>query len=55
VDVLPVTHEDKMETFLMSETLKYLYLLFEDSSVLPLDQYVFNTEVSWIVRLWETR
>ncbi|KAG8825522.1 mannosyl-oligosaccharide alpha-1,2-mannosidase [Serendipita sp. 401] len=27
-----------------SETLKYLYLLFSDSSVLPLDQYVFNTE-----------
>ncbi|KAJ2916907.1 hypothetical protein MD484_g3531, partial [Candolleomyces efflorescens] len=36
--------EDKMETFFLSETLKYLYLLFSDSSVLPLDQYVFNTE-----------
>ncbi|KAJ2936592.1 hypothetical protein H1R20_g509, partial [Candolleomyces eurysporus] len=29
--------EDKMETFFLSETLKYLYLLFSDSSVLPLD------------------
>ncbi|KAH7915749.1 glycoside hydrolase family 47 protein [Hygrophoropsis aurantiaca] len=44
VDQIPVEHEDKMETFLMSETLKYLYLLFTDTSVLPLDDYVFNTE-----------
>ncbi|KAI9066522.1 glycoside hydrolase family 47 protein [Trametes sanguinea] len=44
VDKVPVEHEDKMETFLMSETLKYLYLLFEDDSVLPLNKYVFNTE-----------
>ncbi|KDR68814.1 hypothetical protein GALMADRAFT_256675 [Galerina marginata CBS 339.88] len=35
---------DKMETFFVSETLKYLYLLFSDASLLPLDQYVFNTE-----------
>ncbi|KAF8907715.1 glycoside hydrolase family 47 protein [Gymnopilus junonius] len=35
---------DKMETFFLSETLKYLYLLFSDSEVLPLDKYVFNTE-----------
>ncbi|KAF8798349.1 glycoside hydrolase family 47 protein [Phlegmacium glaucopus] len=35
---------DKMETFFMSETLKYLYLLFSDASILPLDKYVFNTE-----------
>ncbi|KAJ7623033.1 glycoside hydrolase [Mycena polygramma] len=44
VEEVPVTWEDKMETFLMSETLKYLYLLFTDDTVLPLDQYVFNTE-----------
>ncbi|KAI0801357.1 glycoside hydrolase [Fomes fomentarius] len=44
VDQVPVEFEDKMETFLMSETLKYLYLLFEDDSVLPLSKYVFNTE-----------
>ncbi|KAH9885458.1 glycoside hydrolase [Cubamyces lactineus] len=44
VDQVPVEYEDKMETFLMSETLKYLYLLFEDDSVLPLSKYVFNTE-----------
>ncbi|SJL08272.1 related to alpha-mannosidase [Armillaria ostoyae] len=44
VDEVPVRLEDKMETFLMSETLKYLYLLFDDADVLPLDEYVFNTE-----------
>jgi len=44
VDEVPAEQEDKMETFLMSETLKYLFLLFEDASVLPLDKYVFNTE-----------
>ncbi|KAJ3739778.1 glycoside hydrolase [Lentinula detonsa] len=44
VDEVPSRKEDKMETFLMSETLKYLFLLFEDASVLPLDKYVFNTE-----------
>ncbi|KAH6903440.1 mannosidase [Coprinopsis sp. MPI-PUGE-AT-0042] len=36
--------EDKMETFFLSETLKYLYLLFSDETTLPLDRYVFNTE-----------
>ncbi|KAJ7473943.1 glycoside hydrolase family 47 protein [Mycena latifolia] len=44
VEEVPVVWEDKMETFLMSETLKYLYLLFSDNSVLPLDEWVFNTE-----------
>ncbi|TIA68988.1 hypothetical protein E3P91_03834 [Wallemia ichthyophaga] len=44
VNKVPVDHEDKMETFLLSETFKYLYLLFEDNSVAPLDKVVFNTE-----------
>ena len=35
---------DKMESFWLSETLKYLWLLFSDDSVLPLDEWVFNTE-----------
>ncbi|KAI0095160.1 glycoside hydrolase [Irpex rosettiformis] len=47
VDEVPVKHEDKMETFYMSETLKYLYLLFTDGTVLPLSRYVFNTEASF--------
>ncbi|EDR15965.1 glycoside hydrolase family 47 protein, partial [Laccaria bicolor S238N-H82] len=44
VDENPARQEDKMETFFLSETLKYLYLLFSDSDVVPLDKYVFNTE-----------
>ena len=36
---------DKMESFFLAETLKYLFLLFaEDCSIIPLDQWVFNTE-----------
>lgn len=36
---------NKMESFWLAETLKYFYLLFEDDpNVLPLDQWVFNTE-----------
>lgn len=44
VTVVPAPKRDKMETFFLGETLKYLYLLFGDPSVLPLDEYVFNTE-----------
>ncbi|XP_040818860.1 endoplasmic reticulum mannosyl-oligosaccharide 1,2-alpha-mannosidase [Ochotona curzoniae] len=36
---------DKMESFFLGETLKYLYLLFsEDAGLLSLDTHVFNTE-----------
>lgn len=35
---------DRMETFWMSETLKYLYLCFEEWEVLSLDEWVFSTE-----------
>ncbi|KAJ8762015.1 hypothetical protein K2173_006617 [Erythroxylum novogranatense] len=44
VTVLPPQRSDKMETFFLGETLKYLYLLFGDSSVIPLDKFVFNSE-----------
>jgi len=44
-DVLLPRHTDKMETFYLAETLKYLYLLFgDDFNVLHLNDYVFNTE-----------
>ncbi|KAI3741597.1 hypothetical protein L1987_59271 [Smallanthus sonchifolius] len=36
VTVLPPRRRDKMETFFLGETLKYLYLLFSDSDVIPL-------------------
>ncbi|ORX94313.1 mannosyl-oligosaccharide alpha-1,2-mannosidase [Basidiobolus meristosporus CBS 931.73] len=35
---------DNMETFFLAETLKYFYLLFSDDNLVPIDQYVFNTE-----------
>lgn len=36
---------DKMETFFLSETLKYLYLLFSNNrNEIDLNKYVFNTE-----------
>ncbi|KAI3404658.2 MNS1 [Candida oxycetoniae] len=35
---------DNTESFWFAETLKYLYLLFDDTNKVPLDQYVFNTE-----------
>ncbi|TFY57228.1 hypothetical protein EVG20_g8628 [Dentipellis fragilis] len=44
VDEVPARQEDKMETFLMSETFKYLFLLFSDGDTIPLSKYVFNTE-----------
>lgn len=33
-----------MQSFFLAETLKYLYLLFSPSSVISLDEWVFNTE-----------
>ncbi|KAK6932214.1 Glycoside hydrolase family 47, partial [Dillenia turbinata] len=44
VTVIPPRTRDKMETFFLGETLKYLYLLFADNSVIPLNEFVFNTE-----------
>ncbi|KAF8878262.1 glycoside hydrolase [Gymnopilus junonius] len=42
VDTVPVTLDDKQETFFLSETLKYLYLTFSDSSVLPLNVIIIS-------------
>jgi len=36
--------DDTQQTFFLAETLKYLYLLFCPDNVIPLDEYVFNTE-----------
>jgi len=45
VDVDDVQHEDKMESFFLAETLKYLYLLQDpDTQVDILNTHVFNTE-----------
>ncbi|XP_060801747.1 mannosyl-oligosaccharide alpha-1,2-mannosidase IA isoform X2 [Amyelois transitella] len=36
--------DDVQQSFFLAETLKYLYLLFSDDDLLPLEQWVFNTE-----------
>jgi mannosyl-oligosaccharide alpha-1,2-mannosidase len=35
---------DRMESFWLTETLKYFYLIFSEPEVVSLDEYVFNTE-----------
>ncbi|KAF9483729.1 seven-hairpin glycosidase [Pholiota conissans] len=40
----PPFQVDNMPSYFLAETLKYLYLLFDDTSVIPLDKWVFNTE-----------
>jgi mannosyl-oligosaccharide alpha-1,2-mannosidase len=35
---------DRMESFWLAETLKYFYLIFSESDVVSLDEYVLNTE-----------
>lgn len=36
--------DNMMQSFFLAETLKYIYLLFSPPSVIPLDEWVFNTE-----------
>eukprot|EP01126_Amoeba_proteus_P023414 TRINITY_DN2352_c0_g2_i1.p1 TRINITY_DN2352_c0_g2~~TRINITY_DN2352_c0_g2_i1.p1 ORF type:complete len:294 (+),score=71.48 TRINITY_DN2352_c0_g2_i1:80-883(+) len=44
VGTVPVQHDDKTESFFLAETLKYLYLLFSPPTLIPLDEFLFNTE-----------
>ncbi|KAM3931602.1 mannosyl-oligosaccharide 1,2-alpha-mannosidase IA [Leptodactylus fuscus] len=37
-------HDDVQQSFYLAETLKYLYLLFSDDDLLPLEHWIFNTE-----------
>ncbi|KHJ90241.1 glycosyl hydrolase family 47 [Oesophagostomum dentatum] len=41
---LPVDHDDVQQSFIFAELFKYLYLIFADDHVMPLDRWVFNTE-----------
>ncbi|XP_071997782.1 mannosyl-oligosaccharide 1,2-alpha-mannosidase IA [Engystomops pustulosus] len=38
------SHDDVQQSFYLAETLKYLYLLFSDDDLLPLEHWIFNTE-----------
>ncbi len=44
VDALPTESDNVQQSWFLAETLKYLFLLFSDDTVVPLDQWVFNTE-----------
>jgi mannosyl-oligosaccharide alpha-1,2-mannosidase len=44
VMAIPAQHRNKMESFWLGETLKYLFLLFDDQDLFPFDTFVFNTE-----------
>ncbi|KAF9950786.1 hypothetical protein BGZ70_001232, partial [Mortierella alpina] len=46
----PGSHDDKMESFFMAETMKYLYLMFSTPDVISLDDFVLNTEAHPIRR-----
>ena len=39
-----VTNPSIVFSWFLAETLKYLYLLFDDTNSYPLDRWVFNTE-----------
>jgi mannosidase alpha-like ER degradation enhancer 2 len=51
-DVEEKTKADRMESFFLAETLKYLYLLFAQPDMLDLTKVVFNTEAHPIRRTW---
>ncbi|OJT12443.1 Endoplasmic reticulum mannosyl-oligosaccharide 1,2-alpha-mannosidase [Trametes pubescens] len=44
VEKSPARLKDEMPSFFTAETLKYLYLLFQDEDLILLDRWVFNTE-----------
>ena len=46
------TWDDAQPSYFLAETLKYLYLLFTDDSVIPLNEWVFNTEAHPL-RVWD--
>ncbi|MBN3290841.1 MA1C1 mannosidase, partial [Polypterus senegalus] len=37
-------YDNMQQSFFLAETLKYLYLLFSDDDLLPLEDWIFNTE-----------
>jgi ER degradation enhancer, mannosidase alpha-like 2 len=51
-DVRTKAKSDRMESFFLAETLKYLYLLFAPRETLDLDKVVFNTEAHPLRRTW---
>lgn len=46
-----VIYGDLQDSFFLSETLKYLYLIFCDDDVISLDKYVFTTQAHPLLKL----
>lgn len=53
-DVQKGGYDDVMQTFWVAETLKYAYLIFSPPDLLPLDEWVFNTEAHPLRRINDT-
>jgi mannosidase alpha-like ER degradation enhancer 2 len=51
-DVRTKEKDNKMQSFFLAETLKYLYLLFAPRETLDLEKSVFNTEAHPIRKSW---
>jgi len=49
-DVRTMAHEDRMDSFFLAETFKYLYLLFaeRDDLIFDPDDYIFTTEAHFL-------
>ncbi|RWS13971.1 ER degradation-enhancing alpha-mannosidase-like protein 3 [Dinothrombium tinctorium] len=49
-DVRTGSQEDRMDSFVLAETLKYLYLLFasKDDLIIDLDEFIFTTEAHFL-------
>jgi mannosidase alpha-like ER degradation enhancer 2 len=46
---------DRMESYFLAETLKYLYLLFAPRETLDLNRVVFNTEAHPLRKTWSNQ
>lgn len=51
--VVSKEQSDRMESYFLAETLKYLYLLFADTAPLEFESVIFNTEAHPIRRTWK--
>ena len=51
--VITKEKSDRMESYFLAETLKYLYLLFAPSETLPFKEVIFNTEAHPLRRAWK--
>jgi hypothetical protein len=51
-DVRTMAQRDRMESYFLAETLKYLYLLFAPEDTLRLDEVTLNTEAHPLRRTW---